>query len=130
MKRHDLQPRNRRSLEPAWPLIWSRRPRLPQKPRPQLRRTEKARYTRDSSPDSSSSPVRHHRNRRSKAAIQTELRDISGVGKASAEKLLRHYKTVKAVKAAPLVDLINVVGKAVAGKVYLHYQDPSHGLDE
>lgn len=72
----------------------------------------------------------HHRNRRSKAAIQTELRDISGVGKASAEKLLRHYKTVKAVKAAPLVDLINVVGKAVAGKVYRHYQDPSHGLDE
>ena len=71
----------------------------------------------------------HHRNRRSKAAIQTELRDIPGVGKASAEKLLRHYKTVKAVKTAPLADLINVVGKAVAGKVYRHYQDPNHGLD-
>lgn len=71
----------------------------------------------------------HHRTRRSNAAIQTELQDIPGVGKTSAEKLLRHYKSVKAIRAATLADMINVVGKSIAGKVYRYFQDNTSSLD-
>lgn len=53
--------------------------------------------------------ITHHRNRRSKAGIQTELSNIDGIGEKSIQDLLRRFKSVKRVKEASLKDLQEVV---------------------
>lgn len=53
--------------------------------------------------------ITHHRNRRSKAGIQTELTNIEGVGEKSIQDLLRKFKSVKRIKEASLKDLQEVV---------------------
>ena len=55
--------------------------------------------------------ITHHRNRRSKAGIQTELANIEGIGEKSIQDLLRKFKSVKRVKEASLKDLQEVVPK-------------------
>jgi excinuclease ABC subunit C len=50
-----------------------------------------------------------HRNRRSKAAIQTELTQIKGLGSKSAEKLLKMFGSVEKIKKARHEELLEVV---------------------
>jgi excinuclease ABC subunit C len=50
-----------------------------------------------------------HRNRRSKAAIQTELTQIKGLGTKSAEKLLKALGSVEKIKNADISLLTEVV---------------------
>ena len=54
--------------------------------------------------------ITHHRNRRSKSALDNELIHISGIGKSSAELLLQHFRTIKNIKAASEKEIANVVG--------------------
>ncbi len=61
--------------------------------------------------------ITHHRNKRSKAAIHSELENLKGVGKQTVETLLQYYKSVKRVKEASLESLSSVVGPARAKKV-------------
>ncbi len=58
--------------------------------------------------------ITFHRQKRSKAAIHTSLEKIPGIGPGSIQKLLRHFKTAKAVRAASLEELEQVVGRAKA----------------
>lgn len=58
--------------------------------------------------------ITHHRNRRSKSQINSELRQIAGIGPATETKLIRHFRSVKRVKEASLEELTSVVGPAVA----------------
>ena len=62
--------------------------------------------------------INFHRNKRSKSAIQTELELIPGVGKQTIENLLKHFKSAKRVKGATLENLVSVIGKDKATKVY------------
>ncbi|MFC2128204.1 excinuclease ABC subunit UvrC [Bacteroidota bacterium] len=62
--------------------------------------------------------ITHHRNKRSKQAVQTELEQIPGVGKQTIETLLQYYKSVKRVKEASLESLISVIGTSRAKKVF------------
>jgi excinuclease ABC subunit C len=55
--------------------------------------------------------ITHHRNKRSKSAIQTELSNIKGIGENTISKLLSKFKSVKRVKETKLEDLIKVIGK-------------------
>ena len=66
--------------------------------------------------------ITHHRNRRSKGVVKTELSSIRGIGKATAEGLLRHFKSVKQIKEATLESLEEVVGKSKAVKVFQHFR--------
>ena len=59
--------------------------------------------------------ITHHRNKRSKAALTSELTDIAGIGPKTQEDLMKKFKTVKAIKAASLEELAEVVGAAKAG---------------
>lgn len=68
----------------------------------------------------------HHRNKRSKSALQTELRDIPGVGPKTTEALLKHFKSVRAVKEATQVALQEVVGKSASVKVWQHFNRGDH----
>lgn len=58
--------------------------------------------------------ITFHRQRRSKASLQSELEGIPGIGKSTAERLLRRFKSVKKIKAASLEELEQTVGKAKA----------------
>ena len=62
--------------------------------------------------------ISFHRNKRSKAAIENELEKIPGIGKQTADTLLKEFKSVKKIKALPLKDLETVIGKSKASIVY------------
>ncbi len=59
-----------------------------------------------------------HRNKRSKAAIGSELKSIDGIGEKTAQELLKKFKSVKRIKEASIKDLANVVGIAKAKRIY------------
>ncbi len=59
----------------------------------------------------------YHRNRRSKAFLQTELTSIPGVGSKTAEKLLAHFGSVKKLREATVAQMAEVVGQAAAVKI-------------
>jgi len=65
--------------------------------------------------------IEHHRNKRSKTALNTELETISGVGEKTILELLRHFKSAKRVANAKLDELEAVVGVSRAEKVYNYY---------
>lgn len=62
--------------------------------------------------------ITHHRNKRSKDTIKTELTEIPGVGPGSAAKLLTAFKSVNGLKRADFAQIEAVVGtnraKAIA----------------
>ncbi|MDC6385219.1 excinuclease ABC subunit UvrC [Flagellimonas taeanensis] len=62
--------------------------------------------------------ITHHRNKRSKGAIGTELVGIEGIGEKTAEQLLKSFKSVKRIKEASMESLAEAVGMAKAKKIY------------
>jgi excinuclease ABC subunit C len=58
--------------------------------------------------------ITFHRQKRSKATIRTEIEDLKGIGKNTADKLLKHFKSVKKIKDASLEELETIVGKKKA----------------
>jgi len=70
-----------------------------------------------------------HRNLRSKHFLGTELTDIPGIGKKTANLLLTTYKSVNRVKKQTQESLATVVGKANAKKVYTYF-NPDFGEEE
>jgi excinuclease ABC subunit C len=58
--------------------------------------------------------ITFHRQKRSKATIKTEIEELKGIGKQTADKLLRHFKSVKKIKDAPFEELVAIVGKQKA----------------
>ena len=65
--------------------------------------------------------INHHRNKRSKSAIQTELSGIDGVGEKTILKLLKKYKSVKRIREVPLDDLVQFINKDKAHKVFNYF---------
>ena len=65
--------------------------------------------------------ITHHRNKRSKSALNSELNQISGIGKQTITSLLKHFKSVKRVTNASLDDLTVIIGQDKATKVYNFY---------
>jgi excinuclease ABC subunit C len=62
--------------------------------------------------------ITFHRNKRSKAAINSVLEGIEGIGQKTAQELLRKFKSVKRIRESSLEDLTAVVGPSKARKVY------------
>lgn len=58
--------------------------------------------------------ITHHRKRRDKGTLQSELDTIQGIGPSTIELLLKELKSVKKIKEAPLELLEQIVGKAKA----------------
>jgi excinuclease ABC subunit C len=55
--------------------------------------------------------ITFHRKKRDKGTLVTELEQIPGIGKTTADKLLRHFKSVKKIKEASREDLKQVLNK-------------------
>ena len=68
--------------------------------------------------------ITHHRNRRSKTQIVSELSTIPGIGPATEQALLSRFKSVKRISAATLDALAEVVGPAKARLIRDHFARP------
>ena len=56
----------------------------------------------------------HHRKKRSKALISSELDSIKGIGSMTKKKLLNTFKSIKRLKEADYIEIENLVGKSKA----------------
>jgi len=61
--------------------------------------------------------ITFHRQKRSNSTFVTEIEEIPGIGKKTADKLLAHFKSVRKIKDASLEELTEVAGKNVADKI-------------
>jgi excinuclease ABC subunit C len=71
--------------------------------------------------------ITHHRNKRSKGVIKTELSEIKGIGENTSDTLLRHFRSVKKIKEAKLDELSAVVGVAKAKIVFDYFAEKKEG---
>lgn len=62
--------------------------------------------------------ITHHRNRRSKSQLVSELDSIKGIGQKTKEALLVHFKSLKRIKESDLDELASVVGPSRASIIY------------
>ena len=67
--------------------------------------------------------ITHHRKKFEKGFIHSELNDIKGIGKQTAEKLMLELKSVKNIKEASIETLEAIVGKAKAKIVWNYFQE-------
>lgn len=65
--------------------------------------------------------ITFHRKKRDKGTLVTELELIEGIGKTTAEKLLKYFKSVKKVKAATEVELQEVVNLKQAKAIISYF---------
>ncbi|TKC60152.1 excinuclease ABC subunit C [Pedobacter hiemivivus] len=56
--------------------------------------------------------ITFHRKKRDQGTLKTELEQIPGIGKTTADKLLQHFKSVKKIKEAKEAELEKVLNKA------------------
>ena len=56
--------------------------------------------------------ITFHRKKRDQGTLKTELESIAGIGKSTADKLLRQFKSVKRIKEASEPELAQVLNKA------------------
>lgn len=61
--------------------------------------------------------ITFHRQKRSNATFVTEIENIAGIGKKTADKLLAHFKSVKKIKEADLDELTKIAGEKIARKI-------------
>ncbi len=61
--------------------------------------------------------ISHHRNKRSKEQIVSELSQIPGIGPKTEERLLKKFKSLNAIKRCSLEELKGVTGAAAAKKI-------------
>lgn len=67
--------------------------------------------------------IEHHRNRRSKSALKSELESIRGIGDKTRIQLLQTFKSAQRVSFAKLDELEHIVGKSKAQKIYNFYNN-------
>ncbi len=70
--------------------------------------------------------ITFHRNVRSKNAFGTQLTAIPGIGENTADKLLKHFKSVKKIKSATETELAEVIGSSRA-KQLLEWMEKNKG---
>lgn len=66
--------------------------------------------------------ITHHRKRRSRGVVKTELSEIEGIGQGTADTLLKQFRSVKQIREATQEQLAEVIGKSKAGKVFEYFQ--------
>jgi len=66
--------------------------------------------------------ITHHRDKRSKSALQTSLETIPGIGEKTMVTLLKHFKSVKRLAQANESEISDVVGASKAKKISEFYR--------
>jgi len=67
--------------------------------------------------------ITHHRKLRNKATLRSSLEDLPGVGPGRRKLLLRHFGSLKQVRAATLAELKQTPGlpQNIAETIYAHF---------
>ncbi|MBD5356259.1 MAG: excinuclease ABC subunit UvrC [Bacteroides sp.] len=73
--------------------------------------------------------ITHHRLRRSKGQVVSELDSIKGIGEATAKALMKEFKSVKRIREASLEDLETCIGKAKGKLVFDHFHTESNDTE-
>ena len=74
--------------------------------------------------------ITFHRSLRSKAALQSSLRAIKGVGEQTEKTLLMHFGSVARIAAAPTEDIAALVGRKLAQTIKTELNDTHDDSDE
>jgi excinuclease ABC subunit C len=64
-----------------------------------------------------------HRNIRSKNALKSPLDEVEGIGPKTKEMLLKKFKSLKRIKAAPEEEIIDMLGSVKGGKIFQKLQE-------
>ena len=67
--------------------------------------------------------ITFHRNQRSKGTFVNELETIKGIGKSTADVLLKKYKSVKKIKEIKEEELAELIGKNRAQLILAHFEE-------
>ena len=62
--------------------------------------------------------LKHHRQKRSKAQVSSELDNINGIGPTTKKKLISHFKSIKRIKESSKEEIINLIGKSKASIIW------------
>ena len=68
--------------------------------------------------------ITFHRKLRSKAQIESVLRSIPGVGEKTEQRLLLRFGSVARIAAAPIDDIADLVGRALAERIHRELNKP------
>lgn len=66
--------------------------------------------------------IEFHRLIRSKKYVASQLTNIKGIGKTTAERLLKTFGSVEKIKNTPQEELENHIGKAATRKIFTHFE--------
>jgi excinuclease ABC subunit C len=66
--------------------------------------------------------ITHHRQKRSKAIIKTELDDIKGISTKTSESLLKYFKSVANIKQKSEAELSEIIGLSKAKLILNHFK--------
>lgn len=66
--------------------------------------------------------ITHHRDKRSKAALNSSIESIPGIGEKTMTTLIQHFKSVKRLKLASEKEISDVVGLSKAKKIVDFYK--------
>jgi excinuclease ABC subunit C len=73
--------------------------------------------------------ITHHRNRRSKGALISEITLIHGIGPANQKLLIQEFKTIKRIKEATLKELISTIGETKGAAVFKYFHPETKNQD-
>lgn len=65
--------------------------------------------------------ITHHRNKRSKEQIVSELRQIKGIGEKSEQKLLALFKSLAGIKRASYKEICDTIGAKAADSLFEYF---------
>lgn len=65
--------------------------------------------------------ITFHRKKRDQGTLKTELEQVPGIGKTTADKLLRHFKSVKKIKEASESELSTILTKKQVQTLLTHF---------
>jgi len=74
--------------------------------------------------------ITHHRDKRSKSALQTSMETIPGIGQKTMITLIKHFKSVKRIKEASEKEISEVIGLSKAKKISDFYKEISTNSSE
>ncbi|HRM13170.1 MAG TPA: excinuclease ABC subunit UvrC, partial [Flavobacterium sp.] len=67
--------------------------------------------------------ITHHRDKRSKAALNSSIESIPGIGEKTMLTLIQHFKSVKRLKLATEKEISDVIGMSKAKKIVEFYNN-------
>jgi excinuclease ABC subunit C len=67
--------------------------------------------------------ISFHRQKRSKGTFKNELEDIKGIGKSTADQLLKTFKSVKNIQQKSMQELTDIVGASKAKIVFNYFAE-------